>query len=254
MRIQMMLFVVCCAVSNMALSADLSQVNEEGYKRNTAGKASQDKVNALSEKTADIVSEFKTVSKLVDGLKVYNDLLAIQVKNQEKTMVAIHESIKNVSTIERQIVPLMVRMIDSFEQFVSLDMPFLIEERKARVAKLRRMMLRSDVSAAEKFRRVFEAYEIENDYGRTIEAYRGSLEIAGGTREVDFLRFGRVALMYQTVGRDLTGAWDSATAKWVELSAADYKQHVAKGLRVARKQIAPDLLVLPVAVAKGVAQ
>ena len=252
MRMRTIVFVLCCSVSTLSFGADLNQVNKEGLKRNQAGKAAQDSVNALSEKTADIVSEFKSTSKIVDGLKVYNDLLAVQVENQHKEMANIKESIKNVSIIERQIVPLMVRMIDSFEQFVSLDVPFLLDERKARVAKLRKMMLRSDVSAAEKFRRVFEAYQIENDYGRTIEAYRGSLPLGGATREVDFLRVGRIALMYQTVGGDMTGAWDAESHQWKELSAADYKQHVAKGLRIARKQVAPDLLVLPIAAAKGV--
>ncbi len=254
MIIRTMAFVLCCGIATQSLGADLEQINKEGQKRSQEGKKAQEKINVLSEKTADIVSDYKSVSKLVDGLKVYNDLLAIQVENQQKEMASIHQSIKNVSTIERQIIPLMVRMIDSFEQFVLLDVPFLLEERKARIAKLRKMMLRSDVSAAEKFRRVFEAYQIENDYGRTIEAYRGSLPVDGGTREVDFLRVGRVALVYQTVGRDVTGAWDAQQGKWVELSASEYKQHVAKGLRVARKQIAPDLLVLPVAAAKGVAQ
>jgi len=254
MRMRTIVFVLCCSVSTLSFGADLNQVNKEGLKRNQEGKAAQDKVNAISEKTADIVSEFKSTSKIVDGLKVYNDLLAVQIDNQLKEMDSIKESIKNVSIIERQIVPLMVRMIDSFEQFVSLDVPFLLDERKARVAKLRKMMLRSDVSAAEKFRRVFEAYQIENDYGRTIEAYRGSLPLGEGTREVDFLRVGRIALLYQTVGGDMTGAWDADTRQWIELSAADYKQHVSKGLRVARKQVAPDLLVLPVAAAKGVAE
>lgn len=254
MRLRMSVIALCSVVSTLTIAADFEQVTKAGNTRNQNGKIAQDKVNALNDKTSDIVTEFKTVSKVVDGLKVYNKLLAVQVKNQVEQMGSIHESIKNVSTIERQIVPLMVSMIDSLEQFVSLDVPFLLDERTKRVSKLRAMMLRSDVSAAEKFRRVFEAYQIENEYGRTIEAYRGSLAMGEGKREVDFLRVGRVALLYQTVGRDVTGAWDKESAKWIELSAADYKQHVAKGLRIARKQVAPDLLVLPIAVAKGAAE
>jgi hypothetical protein len=116
------------------------------------------------------------------------------------------------------------------------------------------MMLRSDVTSAEKFRRVIEAYQIENDFGRTIEAYSGNLSVEGRSREVDFLRVGRVALLYQSVGRDATGAWDSAAKKWVELPAADYKNQVTQGLRIARKQVAPDLMVLPVIAAKEVGQ
>ena len=108
-------------------------------------------------------------------------------------------------------------------------------------------MERSDVSSAEKFRRVIEAYQIENDYGRTIEAYRGSVPIDGNPQEVDFLRIGRVSLAYQSVGGAHTGAWDKEVGDWVELDASEFKNQVSDGLRVARKQVAPDLLVIPVA-------
>jgi hypothetical protein len=111
------------------------------------------------------------------------------------------------------------------------------------------MMERSDVSAAEKFRRVIEAYQIENDYGRTIEAYRGTVEINGNQQEVDFLRIGRVSLTYQSVGGLHTGAWDQEAEAYVELPPEKYKTQVAHGIRVARKQVAPDLLVIPVSAA-----
>ena len=116
------------------------------------------------------------------------------------------------------------------------------------------MMERSDVTAAEKFRRVLEAYSIENDYGRTIEAYKGSIEMDGRTQEVDFLRIGRVSLTYQSVGGNFTGAWDNATRTFVELPPETYKTQVAAGLRIARKQVAPDLLVIPVPTATEVGQ
>lgn len=255
MRIRVFVFAFSWSFATLGFGASaLTQVTQEGQQRTQEGEAAQSKVNVLSDSTADIVSEYKTTTKIVDGLKVYNDLLEVQIGNQLKEMVSIEESIKNVGTIERHIVPLMVRMIDSLDQFIKLDVPFLMDERTARVAKLRKMMLRSDVSGAEKFRRVIEAYQVENEYGRTIEAYRGNLLLDERPRPVDFLRVGRVSLLYQTVGRDSTGAWDSASGQWVELSAADYKQHVTKGLRIARKQVAPELLVLPVAAATEVGQ
>jgi hypothetical protein len=131
--------------------------------------------------------------------------------------------------------------------FIQLDTPFLLTERTERLERLRGMMERSDVSSAEKFRRVIEAYQIENDYGRTIEAYKGTVPINGNPQEVDFLRIGRVSLAYQSVGGQYTGAWDVESGDWIELDAAKFKTQVATGLRVARKQIAPDLLVIPVA-------
>jgi hypothetical protein len=162
-------------------------------------------------------------------------------------MQALSDSIANVALIERQIIPLMIRMVDALDAFILLDTPFLMKERTERAARLREMMERSDVAAAEKFRRVIEGYQIENDYGRTIEAYKGTTEINGNQLEVDFLRIGRVALLYQTVGAGHTGAWDATSKAFIELPPAVYKKQVSDGLRIARKQVAPDLLVVPVA-------
>ena len=245
---------VVLAYSLTPFAATTDEVIGVGEKRVAEGAAAQKQVEKISDHTKDLAFEYKQVTKLVDGLNVYNDLLHKQVDNQLAEIVTLTDSIGKVSLIERQIMPLMVRMIDSFEEFVRLDVPFLAEERGERLQRLRAMMERSDVTAAEKFRLVLEAYQIEGEYGRTIEAYRGSLDVGGGTREVNFLRVGRVALLFQTDGGDITGAWDVAAGTWVTLSPEQYKQDVARGLRVARKQLAPDLLVLPVAAPKGPGQ
>lgn len=230
-------------------AADVDQLTALGEQRAIEGKAAQDQIDKLGDQTHDIASNYKQVIKVVDGLKIYNGLLQKQVDNQVSEMTALADSIDKVSLIERQIVPLMVRMLDSLDEFIRLDVPFLEDERSERLLRLRGMMERSDVTAAEKFRRIIEAYEIENDYGRTIEAYKGSLDVAGKRRQVDYLRVGRVVLLYQTVGGEHTGAWEQAARRWVSLAPEQYKTDVAKGLRIARKQVAPDLLVLPIAAA-----
>jgi hypothetical protein len=227
--------------------ATVDQVTEEGEKRADAGAAEQQRVEQIANQTSDLLNEYNTLSKVVDGLITYNSLLQRQVDNQEAEKLALTESISNVALIERQIIPMMTRMLDSLEQFIQLDTPFLLKERTERLERLRGMMERSDVSSAEKFRRVIEAYQIENDYGRTIEAYKGTVPINGNLQEVDFLRIGRVSLAYQSVGGAHTGAWDKATGDWVPLDPAEFKNQVADGLRVARKQVAPDLLIVPVA-------
>ncbi len=226
---------------------NIEQVTQEGINRADSGAAEQQRVEQIANQTDDLLSEYNTVSKVVDGLVTYNSLLQRQVNNQEAEKLALAESIDNVALIERQIVPLMTRMLDALEQFIQLDTPFLLGERTERLERLRGMMERSDVSSAEKFRRVIEAYQIENDYGRTIEAYKGTVPINGNPQEVDFLRIGRVALAYQSVGGVHTGAWDAAAGDWVELDPAEFKNQVREGLRVARKQVAPDLLIVPVA-------
>lgn len=243
-------------LSTVLLSAGLStavfaqvsvdQVIDEGEGRADAGAAEQQRVEQIANQTDDLLVDYKTVTKVVDGLLTYNQLLQRQVDNQEAEKAALSESIDNVALIERQILPMMTRMIDSLEVFITLDTPFLMEERTARVGRLREMMERSDVTAAEKFRRVIEAYQIENDYGRTIEAYRGTVDINGNMQEVDFLRIGRISLAYQSIGGAHTGAWDQTSGAYVDLPPEKYKSHVAQGLKVARKQVAPDLLIVPV--------
>ncbi len=235
-------------------AATIKQITDAGEARAAAAQADQRRIEQVADQIETLVADYQTESKVVDGLVVYNSLLQRQIDNQEMEMTALTESIENVALIERQIVPLMTSMLDSLETFVELDTPFLQQERADRIARLRNMMDRSDVTAAEKLRNILEAYSIENDYGRTIEAYKGSLDVDGRQLEVDFLRIGRVSLTYQSVGGAVTGAWDNNTRSWVELPKETYKAQIADGLAIARKQVAPDLIVAPVAAPTGVSQ
>ena len=110
-------------------------------------------------------------------------------------------------------------------------------------------MERADVSLAEKYRRVLEAYQVETEYGRTIEAYQDDLILEDETRTVNFLRIGRVGLYYLTLDGQEAGAWNEG---WQSLDDS-YRQAIDKGLKVAKKQLPPDLLVLPLKTA-GVEQ
>jgi hypothetical protein len=254
-RILSWVFIYAIAgLSTQAFAAGINEVMQEGENRANAGETAQNQIDSVADQTEKIINDYRSVTKVVDGLRVYNALLQTQLDNQEAEMEAISESISNVALIERQIVPLMTRMVDALEAFIQLDTPFLMKERTDRIERLREAMERSDVTAAEKFRVVIEAYQIENDYGRTIEAYKGSTEIGGNQLEVDFLRIGRVALLYQTVGGAHTGAWDNAAGGFIELPPATYQSQVADGLKIARKQVAPDLLVVPVAAPTGAMQ
>ncbi len=212
-----------------------------------AARKSQVKIDKLAEETRSLLGDYKTVLKQIDGLKVYNARLQKQIDNQERRLVSIDKSISDVTVIQRQMTPLVIRMIDGLEQFVELDVPFHIDERRQRIAFLRNNLDRSDVTVAEKFRQVLEAYKIENEYGRKIDAYKGSVEIEGVERDVNFFRVGRVALLYQTTDTERSGAWDQASRSWVSLDSGEYRNAILKGLRIARKEASIDLLTLPIA-------
>ena len=235
--------------SSFAAAQSLQRVMDAEARRIQQAQASQERIDDVVQTTRGITEEYKAVNKEIDGLVVYNTLLERQIANQNTELNQLRESIDQVSVIERQILPLMTRMIDGLEQFVELDVPFLLDGeggRRERVAGLKTLLERSDVTAAEKFRKVMEAWQIENDFGRTIEAYTAELEIDGANREVEMLRIGRVALLYQTPDGELSGAWDQGARAWVTLGS-EFRNQVRAGLRMAKKQTAPDLLLLPIA-------
>ncbi len=233
-----------------AQDLELSTILNVAKAKAKNARVSQARIDKVVEQTRDLKTEYNRVTKEIDGLLVYNTLLERQIADQISEMNDLNTSIEQVTVIERQVLPLMVRMIDGLETFVKLDVPFLEEERVTRISRLKVLVERSDVTVSEKFRRVLEAYQIENDFGRTIEAYTGTLEIGGASNKVDFLRIGRIALLYQTPDAVHSGFWDQKERKWVELPTT-YRNRVRDGLRIAQKQIAPNLLMLPINAAES---
>lgn len=232
--------------TSAAQANTVDAVLKVGQTKTVAAQKSQKKIDKLAGETGDLLQDYKTVMKQVDGLRVYNARLDKQIANQMKRIGDIETSIEQVTVIQRQVTPLIVRMIDGLEKFVKLDVPFHMEEREQRVAFLRTNLDRSDLSVAEKFRQVLEAYKIENEYGRKIDAYKGNVDINGVSTEVNFFRVGRVALVYQTTDAEVSGAWDKESKSFVELDEGEYRSAILKGLRVARKQASIDILKLPI--------
>ena len=223
----------------------LEPVVEQASSINQSARQSQLTIDQISDNMQERLQQYKRIMKEIDGLKVYTAQLEQQIGNQQQEKQDINDSIDKVSYVERQITPLMLRMIDSLESFVELDVPFLETERNERLAQLNDLMERANVDVSEKFRRVMEAYQIEADYGRNIEAYTAEHEINGQQQDVTFLRIGRVALIYKTRDGQHLGIWNQQERNWQELDSK-HLPAVEEAIRIARKQLAPDMLMMPV--------
>ena len=208
-------------------------------------KDSQIIVSNLSDERQNLLGQYRLVLQQIDRLIAYNDYVERLIVDQEAQITDIRKQLDQFALIERGIVPLMLDSIDILDKFIDLDVPFLLEERKARVARLRTIMDLSDVTVSEKYRQIMDAYQIETTYGRDIEAYTGLLEIDGESRQVDFLRIGRTSLTYQTPDQEETGFWNKQAGQWEKLPNK-YQNYVTQGLRVAKKQVTPNLLELPI--------
>lgn len=231
--------------SGGAMAATLNDIYQVAEQINDQARQSQARIDALTDETRELLNEYKTVLKEIEGLRVYNRQLERQIENQETEMEQLTSSIDDVTLIERQITPLMLRMIDGLEQFVELDLPFLLDERRDRIETLRTMMDRADVAVSEKFSQILRAYQTENEYGRTMEAYDSTVEIDGAQRKVDVLKMGRVALVFQSPDGGLTGFYNPISGEWEALGAS-YTAPVRNGIRMARQQLSVDMLTLPV--------
>jgi len=232
------------AVSGSVFAQTVDQVLQADQRRLNLAQQSQERINNIVEGTRSLEDQYRAINKEIDGLKVYNRLMTAQVEGQAATLEDIALSMDQVDVINRQIFPLMERMIDGLAQSIQLDLPFLMEERTKRIDDLKSIMERSDVSVAEKFRKVMEAYQIENDYGASSEFYTESLTLDGATRSFNILRIGRIGLYFQSDDTKITGRWDNAAREWVIDDSA--RNEVRKGLRMARQLIAPELINIPV--------
>jgi len=237
------------ALSGSVFAQSVDQILQADQRRLNLAQQSQERINTIVEGTRSLEDQFRAINKEIDGLKVYNRLMRAQVEGQSAVLEDIALSMDQVDVINRQIFPLMERMIDGIDQSVKLDIPFLMDERNKRIGDLKTTMERSDVSVAEKFRKVMEAYQIENDYGTTIEDYTQSLTIDGATRSFNMLRVGRIGLYFQSDDTKITGRWDNEARNWVIDDSA--RNEVRKGLRVARQLIAPELINVPVPAAEA---
>jgi predicted RNase H-like nuclease (RuvC/YqgF family) len=213
-------------------------------KINDQSAQSQKRVSSLARQTQDLLTEYRSVVRETEAMKIYNDNLERVVTDQRNEIQSINRQLAELESTNRGVVPLMLDMIEALDRIVEADIPFRIEERRERVDRLRNMMDQAEVTASEKYRRVMEAYQGELEFGRTTEAYSDTLP--GTEQTVDFLRVGRTLLVYQTSDNTTTGWFNTRTRSFEELNDDRFRLEVKKGLSIARNEKAPDLVMLPV--------
>jgi hypothetical protein len=211
---------------------------------------SQARVEDLDDAALAMLSQYNGEVDRYEDLRTYNDNLRELLASQRAEKERLNAELAGIEVVRQEIVPLMVQMIDVLDSFVSLDQPLLIDERTARVESLRKNLTRSDVDLAERYRRIIEAYQIEAEYGQTIEAYEGPIVIDDRELTVDFLRVGRIGLYYLSLDRAEGGIWNPAEKRWKPLEE-NHLDDLDLAVRMARKQAPPNLMDLPMWTAGG---
>lgn len=225
-----------------SMADELQPVIQAQIQNNDLARASQEEISNSAQQTRQMADEHTITLRQLEDTRAYNNQLRKIIESQKKEKVSILQQIREVKHTDKQIVPLMLEMLTSLENFIQMDIPFLKEERQERLSELKEMMDRADISVSEKYRKILEAYQIEHEYGRTIGVYQSFQNIDGKDLSVHFLRVGRLALIYQTLDEKKRAYWSQERRKWIPISSK-FKKSISMAIRVAKGLSPPNFVV-----------
>lgn len=231
--------------SNFAAADVLKDLQKAEANVFKASVKSQNIINNMYEQTQILLADYRNTVSQADVLRGYNDHVQRMVDDQKSNIASLQKQIDEIDIVKQGVVPLMYKMIDTLETFISLDVPMNLEGRKDRVAGLRNVMQDSDVTTSEQFRLVLEAYEIEAGYGTIFDAYQGELDLGDRKITVDFVHMGRVSLLAQSLDMKHSWVWNNGSRSWDELDD-EYAKPITDAIRMARKMLPMNLTKLPI--------
>ena len=210
----------------------------------SASSASQQRVERLDDEADTAVREYRAVLQQKDNIALFVAQQDIFLQSQKSEIASLRRQLGTVEQIKQGMSPMMLKMAAEIEDAIKSDMPFNLAERLARVDRMKATLSNPEVSPAEQYRQVLNAFKIEVSYGQGIDSYEGMHPTKPGNI-VNFLRFGRVALVYMTKDESEVGRYNIETGSWDALTGAD-KLALRQAVRISRGEAAPEVVYAPV--------
>jgi hypothetical protein len=231
-------------VFTVQADTDLDSIIKLKQQSQSVAQQTQHEIEGLDEQTNELVSEYRSVLRENAVLDTYNTQLQKQLTQQANVLEGLAHSMANVRTTRMELQPLMQDMVQVLTLFVSEDIPFLWQERQLRLQELNLLLDNPNVAVADKYRRILEAYQIETEYGDTIETWQAQLPKSADEKTVQLIRVGRIALYYLTPDHSAAGYWNNSTRTWQPLPES-WLPRVKQVYDVAENKILPSLLEIP---------
>lgn len=242
-----------CLVSPVS-AGSLDQGLELAKDLNDQAVSSQKKIDSATAKTKAMLEEYQQLMLDSDFHETQKNQLLSALEQQRQKKQSLQQQLQQIQQTEKRLAPLLLSMVQALERFILLDVPFHHQERIDSVLVLRERILDPALTLADRFQLVMEAFQIELDYGYSLEAYRDQIAWQEGTgqeatgqgeqRSVECLRIGRLALYFVTPDGNTVGIWNRAEKRW-QLLSPDYRRPILDGIKVAKGLVAPELLPLP---------
>jgi len=212
----------------------------------SASAASQQRIEGLDDEADQAVREFRAVLQQKDNIALFIAQQDVFLQSQKSEIASLGRQLGTVEQIKQGMSPMMLKMAAVIEDTIKADIPFNLSERLTRVERMKNVLADPDVSPAEQYRQVLNAFKIEVSYGQGIDSYEGMHPTRPGN-VVNFLRFGRVSLVYMTKDESEVGRYNLETSSWDVLKGADALA-LRKAIRISKGEAAPDVVFAPVTV------
>ncbi len=230
----------------MPAQAQLESALRAATQSTAASAASQQRVEKADDDAESMLREYRAVLQQKDNIQLFVDKQDIYLNSQNSEIASLNKQLANVENIKRGMIPMMLQMTVALQDSIENDMPFLKEERQDRIDRLVKVLADPEISPAEQYRQILNAYKIEVSYGQGIDSYEAPHPSKDNIK-VDYLRYGRVSFVYMTKDEQEVAFYDMDKKDWVELGG-DTANDVRKAIRVANKESAPEIVMAPVIV------
>lgn len=225
-----------------AAHAQLDRALEVARQSTQDGARTQEQINNLADAADNAEREYLAVREQIESQRVFIAQQNVFLRSQENELAGLQSQLERVGNIEVDLAPMMLEMFNALEDFIGSDLPFRMDQRTQRLDNIRDVLGQANVSPAEKYRLLLNAFEIESAYGRSLNSYSEEVMVDGVPQEANILQIGRVA-MIRSVGGDLAiMTHDNQTWRPVPSSMAN---NVQRAFRIANEVTTPEVFEAP---------
>ncbi len=240
---------------------------------------------AVAQDANDPVAEYVALLEEVSNLKTAISFQQAQMASQQAEIDSLQAQIEAVPAVTESIGPMLQQMSVEIEKQITADVPFKLAERYNRLAAFQEAIAEGgEATPGEQMRRALSIYDIEAGYGATVEAYAGDnpnedragaryaaceadtesaacgldddqkklleedtpLEnLKPGLLDGDYLRYGRLSLVYVQHDGSEAMRFDPTSKQWIELGG-NQRLEIRRAVRMAKGESAPAVVNAPV--------
>jgi hypothetical protein len=242
-RLVMALLVLALAVPLVAQSQkeDAGKVVDETI---SVGQKTQKKQDEWADEKSDLMVRYRNASANIKYLEQRVDIETEKADALDERIAELERRLEESTKLKNSIQDTLDAVQGRLDQWLDSDLPFLLRERRARLAALDSELSRPDVTSADKLRRLLEVLQIEASYGTSVEVVQDRIVLESDTVFVDMLKLGRLALFWRTPDGERAGEYDIGTRSWVELDGS-YHGDIQEAMDMAARIKPIEITELP---------